>query len=210
MRKNWLFFGFLLGILLFIGQDVWAKKYMIDPVHSAVSFKVKHLVISKVQGNFEKFSGEFFYNEKDSSTWSASASIEAKSIDTDNDGRDKHLRAADFFDVEKHPNITFQSTKVTDLHGNKGKLHGNLTMRGNTKPVILDLEIGGTVKDPWGSERAGFEATTKINRKDFGVAFHKVMETGGLMVDDMVEITLNIEGVAKKEEQNEAKPSQKK
>lgn len=186
-------------------QSAWANRYVIDPVHSAVSFKVKHLVISKVQGTFDKFAGEFFYDEKAPARWTVSASIETKSINTANSERDDHLRGSDFLEVEKYPTITFQSTKVTDIEGNKAKLHGNLTIREVQKPVVLDLEIGGTVKDPWGNLRAGFEATTKINRKDFGVAFHKVLETGGLVVDDIVEITLHIEGIAQKERKKKKK-----
>lgn len=209
MRKNWLFFSFLLSFLSLNWQSLWAKKYVIDPVHSAVGFKVKHLVISKVQGSFDKFSGEFFYDEKNPAKWTAQATIDANSINTANADRDKHLRSPDFLEAEKYPNITFQSSQVADLKDNKAKLHGNLTIRGVTKPVILDLEIGGTVKDPWGNERAGFEASTKINRKDFGVAFHKVLETGGLVVDDIVEITLHIEGIAQKEEK-ERTPANKK
>lgn len=174
-----------------------AETYVIDADHSAVTFRIKHL-ISKVPGRFTKFSGEFNYDPKDSKGWSANAEIDASSIDTNNEKRDKHLRSSDFFDVEKCPKITFKSTGVKDVKGDKGKLLGELTMHCVTKPVELDLEIGGVMKDPWGNQKAGAIATGKLNRKDFGIEWNKALDSGGLLLGNDVEITLEIEGAPKK------------
>jgi polyisoprenoid-binding protein YceI len=183
------------AVLLVTGPFLHAAKYQIDPVHSSVEFKVAHMVISKVSGRFEQFSGEFYYDEKNSKTWNAQATIDAASINTHNTKRDDHLRTADFFDVQQYPHLTFKSTKVTQWKGQKAKLHGLLKIHGVEKPVVLDLRIGGVVKDPWGSIRAGFEAQTTIDRKDFGIVWNKVLETGGLVVGDEVEITIHVEGI---------------
>lgn len=193
MKK--LFSLLLLGLTLGAGA-VRAEKFVIDPVHSDVSFKVRHLMVSKVSGRFDKFTGEFFYDAKDSSKWSAKAVIDAASINTANEGRDGHLKSADFFDTAKYPTLTFVSSRATDVKDNKAKLHGSLTLHGITKPVILDLEILGVGKGMKGEQRAGFEATGKINRKDFGIVWNKVLETGGMAVGEEVEIAIRIEGVA--------------
>ncbi len=187
----------LLGALILTIQPLWAQKFEIDAAHSDVSFKIKHMVVSKVSGRFDKFSGSFNYDEKDMKSWDASAMIETSSINTANENRDKHLRTAEFFDTEKFPQMTFKSTKVTDLKDNKAKLYGDLSLHGITKPVILDLEIGGVIKGPGGVTKSGFTATTNINRKDYGIVWSKTLETGGVMIGDMVEISINIEGTAK-------------
>lgn len=205
MKKNFVLCSLL---LCFAGQNLWAGRYSIDPVHSDVTFKIRHLVVSKVQGQFDKFYGEFIYDEKDVTTWKASATIETASINTRNGDRDKHLRSADFFDVDKYPFMTFKGARITDAHEGKAKLNGLLTIRGIEKPVVLELEIGGTVQDPWGNTRSGFEATTTINRKDFGIIWNKVLESGGLVVGEEVEISIHVEGIA--QEKASPKPSQKK
>jgi polyisoprenoid-binding protein YceI len=189
----------LLGLALLPGWASAGRTYEIDPQHSGVTFRVQHLVISKVTGHFDKFSGSIEYEKGKPKTWKADAAIDAASINTNVEARDKHLRSADFLDVEKFPQIAFKSTKVVAGKGETARLYGDLTIHGVTKPVVLALEIGGTAKDPWGNDRLGATATTKISRKDFGLTWNKALETGGVMVGDELEITLEVEGIAKKD-----------
>lgn len=175
-----------------------AATWKIDEAHSAVTFKVAHMAISKVSGRFDKFSGTIEYAPGDTKTWKAEAVIDAASINTGVEARDKHLRAPDFFDAEKFPTITFKTLKVTNYKNMKGKLHGELTMHGVTRPVVLEVEGSGPAKDPWGNERMAAVAKTTINRKDFGLGWNQVLETGGLLVGEKVEITLEIEAVKEK------------
>jgi polyisoprenoid-binding protein YceI len=169
-----------------------AKTFEIDPQHSSVSFKIRHLV-TKVSGRFEKFSGTIDYEKGKPQSWKATADIEAASINTNVAPRDKHLKSADFFDVEKCPKIAFKTTSVSDATGDSAKLHGDLTMHCVTKPVTLDLQIGGEAKDPWGNARLGASAAGKINRKDWGLTWNKALEAGGALVGDEVELELEIE-----------------
>jgi len=171
-----------------------AATYKVDPEHSSVMFKVRHLV-GHVTGQFTKFDGTFDYDPKDPKKWKAQATIDAASVDTKTAARDKHLRSEDFFNVEKFPKLTFVSTKVTSLKGSHAKLLGKLTILETTKPIALDLEIGGVAKDSSGAERAAFTATTRINRKDFGLTWNDTVETGGVLVGDDVDITIEVEGV---------------
>jgi polyisoprenoid-binding protein YceI len=173
-----------------------AETFQLDQDHTKVMFSVRHLGISKVTGRFTKFEGSFDYDAGQPKSWKTDATIDASSINTDVEARDKHLRSADFFDVEKCPKIEFKSTKVTGVKGGKAKLHGDLTIHCVTKPVVLDLEINGSVKDPWGGTHVGASATGKINRKDFGLTWNKALETGGLLVGEEVEITLEVDGKA--------------
>jgi polyisoprenoid-binding protein YceI len=183
-----LFFAALLA------TNASAATYKIDPEHSSVMFKVRHLV-GHVTGQFTKFDGTFDYDAKDSKKWKAQATIDAASVDTKTAARDKHLRSEDFFNVEKFPKLTFVSTKVSGLKGNRAKLLGKLTILETTKPIALDLEIGGVAKDPAGQERAAFTATGRINRKDFGLTWNDTVETGGVLVGDDVDMTIEVEGV---------------
>lgn len=176
-----------------------ATDYEIDSAHTQVGFKAKH-VTGKVPGRFTKFSGSFTYDAKNLKSWKAEAVIDAASINTDNEKRDGHLKSPDFFDVAKFPEIAFKSTKVTNLKGSRAKLLGDLTMHGVTKPVVLDLEIGGVDKDPWGNESAGFSATGTLNRKDFGIVWNKILDSGGVLVGEDVQIALEVSGTAKKAE----------
>jgi polyisoprenoid-binding protein YceI len=176
----------------------WAAEYNIDTDHSKVLFKIRHLGISTVTGRFDKFSGSFAFDPKNVQASKVSATIEAVSVNTDVAKRDEHLRSADFFDVAKFPQITFASKEVRDVQGGKFKVAGDLTIHGVTKPVTLDAELIGTVKDPWGNERAGFSASATINRKDFGLTYNKVLEAGGLLIGEEVWISLEIEGILKK------------
>jgi polyisoprenoid-binding protein YceI len=187
-----------------------AEVYDIDPAHSSLGFRIKHLV-GKVPGRFTKFGGTVSYEPGKPETWKADAKIDASSINTDNEKRDGHLKSPDFFDVAKCPDITFKSTKVTDVKGDSAKLQGDLTMHCVTKPVVLDLEIGGTTKDPWGNARAGFTATGKINRKDFDIVWNKTLDSGGYMLGEDVTISLDIEaGVKPKDDKKPAKAAKAK
>lgn len=186
----------LAAVLFVVAPVVRADTYEIDASHSQVGFRIRHL-IGTVPGRFTKFSGTVQYTPGKPASWKVDAKIDPASINTDNENRDGHLRNPDFFNVEKHPEMSFKSTKVTDVKGSAAKLHGNLTMHGVTKPVVLDLEVGGTAKDPWGNTRTGFSATGKINRKDFGIVWNKALDAGGVMLGDDVSITLDVEAVLK-------------
>ena len=174
-----------------------AKEWTIDPAHTTVSFKVSHLVVSRVSGKFTEFSGTIVYDD-DLSKGSVSVTIQAASIDTDNEDRDKHLRSPDFLDAEKFPTITFRSKKVIPGEGNRFRLVGDLTIKGITREVTFDCKFGGTVTDPWGNTRMGFAATATINRQDFGVSWNKTLDTGGLVVGNEVELTIEGEAILKK------------
>lgn len=185
----------VLGILL-CASPAWATVYAIDPDHTTVSFKIRHL-FTKVEGTFNEFEGAFTYVPGDPPQWKTNATIQAASIDTRVEKRDQHLRSKDFFSVERYPTLTFVSTEIADVTPTSAKLHGDLTIHGVTKPVVFDLAIHGEGKDPWGNIRSGFTATTTINRKDFGLTWNEILETGQFLVGDDVEITLEVEGIAK-------------
>jgi len=166
----------------------------IDPAHSVAEFKVKHMMISNVKGQFTRLNGVLTLNEADPAKSSVEATIEAASIHTRDDQRDAHLKSADFFDVEKFPTLTFKSTKVTPAGDGELKVAGDLTIHGVTRNVVFNVE-GPTAagKDPWGNTRRGLSATTKINRKDFGLNWNAALETGGILVGEEVTITLDIQ-----------------
>ena len=185
----------LVGGLL-LATPAWATTYAIDTDHTTVSFKVRHL-FAKVEGTFRQFEGTIDYVPGHPEQWKTAATIQAASIDTRVEKRDTHLRSKDFFEVDTYPTIAFRSTEITDVQGTNAKLHGLLTIHGVEKPVVLDLEIHGEGKDPWGNVRSGFTATTKINRKEFGLNWNQALETGGVLVGDEVEITLEVEGLVK-------------
>ena len=175
-----------------------ASTWQIDPNHSAAQFAVRHLGLSTVRGAFTKVSGTVQLDDKDIAKSSVDVSIDAASVDTRVEGRDKDLRSDHFFEVEKYPTLTFKSTKVEQIQVGKLKVTGDLTIHGVTKQVVLDVE-GPTaaVKDPWGNQRAGVSATTKINRQDFGVKWNAKMDNGGWVVGDDVAITIDVEMVQK-------------
>jgi len=174
-----------------------ASTWQIDPAHSSIQFGVRHLMISTVRGKFPKFTATVTGDEKDPTAASVEASIDASSIDTGEARRDEHLKSPDFFDVAKYPTITFKSTKIELAGGHKFRLHGDLTMHGVTKPVVLDVEVTPEVKDQRGATRAGAHATTKVNRKDFGINWSKSIDGGGVVVGDDVDVTIEVEGVKK-------------
>ena len=169
-----------------------------DPTHSEIGFKVKHLMISNVRGNFSRFGGSVTTDGNDFSAALIDLSIESASIDTQMPDRDAHLKSPDFFDAEKFPAIVFKSVTMSADGDDEYKLTGNLTIKDVTLPVTLEVEFGGLMKDPWGNEKAGFTVTGKINRKDFGLTWNKALETGGAVVGDEVTIDLDIELVKAK------------
>ena len=175
-----------------------SSTWQIDPNHSAAQFAVRHLAISTVRGAFTKVNGTVQFDDKDVSKSTVEVTIDAASVDTRVEARDKDLRSDHFFDVEKYPTITFKSTKVEQVEPGKLKVTGDLTIHGVTKQAVLDVD-GPTapVKDPWGNQRAAVNATTKINRQDFGVKWNAKMDGGGLVVGDDVAITIDAEMVQK-------------
>jgi len=168
-------------------------KWEIDPMHSEIQFKVKHLVISTVTGKFNSFEGSFEMEDQDLSTAEASFSIDIDSISTGVPDRDNHLKSDDFFNAEKYPKMTFRSTEVEKMDDDHYKLKGDLTIRDITKPVELEVEKGGIVQDPYGNTKAGFEVTGKINRKEFGLKWDAVTEAGSVVVGDEVKLELNVQ-----------------
>lgn len=172
------------------------RTWKIDPSHSAIRFTVRHLMISKVHGQFTGWTGTVELDDLDPSRSSVTVDIDAPSIDTNEEKRDAHLRSADFFDVERFPKLTFVSRQVLTEAGKITQVIGDLTIRGNTRQVTLDVEDAGRTRDPWGGERAGFEASTKISRKEFGLEWNVALEAGGVLVGDKIDITLEVEAVA--------------
>lgn len=171
--------------------------YEVDSAHSAAHFTVKHMMVSNVRGDFGKVTGTVNVDEKDITKSSVDVVIDASSINTRNAGRDGHLKSPDFFDVANHPNLTFKSTSVEKAGEGKLKVAGDLTIRGVTKPVVLDVEGPAQIKGMDGVMRMGATATTKINRKDFGLNWNKALETGGVVVSDEVLVNIDFEGVQK-------------
>jgi polyisoprenoid-binding protein YceI len=169
--------------------------WKIDPMHSEVQFKVKHLVISTVTGNFNSFDAQLEAESDDFTDAKIAFSADIDSVSTNNSQRDGHLKSDDFFNAEKYPKMTFESTKFEKTGSGNYKLHGNLTIRDNTKPVTLDVEHGGVAVDPYGQTKAGFELQGKINRKEFGLQWSAVTEAGGVVVGDEVKLLLNIQMV---------------
>lgn len=165
----------------------------IDTSHTRALFAVRHMMISTVRGQFDKVSGKVDFNQDNPELSSVEVSIDAASFDTKDPQRDAHLRSPDFLDVEKYPFITFKSTKVEKTGDNTGLITGDLTIRDVTRPVTLNTEFNGVAKAPWGTTSAGFTATTKINRKDFGLVWNVALETGGVLVGEEVSITLEVE-----------------
>ena len=185
-------------ILAFISTPVFATNYKIDPTHTQIIFKIKHLAISTVTGNFSTFEGSFEFDPEKISESKTSVKINSDSIDTSNQKRDEHLKNQDFFDVVKFPEISFVSKEIKDIDGKNFTIVGDLTIHGVTKMVVLKTEYNGSATDPWGNERAAFSAEAKINRKDFGLTYNKLLETGGLVIGEDVKILIEIEGIKAK------------
>jgi len=180
-----------------LAQTTWKS----DPVHSKVLFNVTYMVLTEVTGRFNEFEVAMTATSEDFTDATVTATVKAKSIDTDNERRDNHLKSPDFFDAEKYPDITFRSTSIEKTGKNTYKVKGDLTIRDVTKPIELDVRYFGQAKDPWGNTRAGFKATTSINRNDFNVRWNRVLDAGGWLVGENVDITFNVQLIKQKEKE---------
>ena len=174
----------------FIGAGIWT----VDPAHSNVEFSVKHMGIANVRGKFTEFEGTLEVGE-DLASSKARGKVNASSIDTNEEQRDAHLRSADFFNVEEHPEITFESTRVVPIDDESSHVYGNLTMHGVTREVKLDVVLQGTDIDPWDKERAGLEAVGTLKRSDFDMKFNQALGSGNVLVGDKVKVSLDISAV---------------
>lgn len=193
LRKTPLRLALALFTLL-VAPLAGAATWEIDSAHSGAHFSVRHMMVSNVRGDFGKVTGTVVFDAKNPKAAQVNATIDVSSINTREPKRDEHLRSPDFFDAAKFPTITFKSKRVEQAGEGKYKVVGDLTIRGVTKEVTLDVEgPAPEAKDPWGNVKSGATATTKINRKDFGLAWNKVLETGGVAVGEEVKITLDIE-----------------
>lgn len=172
-----------------MSKSVW----QIDPAHTGVEFAVKHMMISTVRGRFGEVSGQIVLDESDLGNSSVEVEIDASSIDTRQKDRDDHLRSADFFDVENHPKLVFKSRRVESAGDGTFRVIGDLTIRGVTREVVLEGTDEGRGRDPWGNEKAGFSAQTKIDRRDFGLTWNSALETGGVLVGTEVKIFLEVQ-----------------
>jgi len=184
--------------MLMAGAAFASGTYTIDSVHSSVAFKVRHLV-SRTAGEFTEFSGTINADFENLAGSGVELKIQASSIDTKDDGRDKHLRSEDFFDVEKYPEITFSSSKVTKVDDSSFAVVGDLKMHGVSRQITLTVTYLGEAADPWGGTRAGYELSTTLNRKDYGISWNKTLDNGGLILGDEVEISIDLEVVKKKD-----------
>ena len=172
-----------------------AGDWDLDPAHTGLRFSARHAMVATVRGGFKAFSGSLHFDADDVSKATAEVTIDANSIDTGNDGRDQHLRSADFFDVEKFPTITFNTTRVEQIDDETFTLVGDLTIREVTKEVAVTVEFLGLSPDPWGNTRAGFEGKGEISRKEWRLEWNAALETGGVLVSDKVKITLDVSAV---------------
>ncbi len=183
------FIATVVSSLLLGSLSLFAAPYSVDPAHSSIGFKVKHMMISTVSGNFSSFSGA--YDLDKGKLKSLSGTVKTSTVNTGILKRDDHLRSADFFDVAVYPEMTFAMTS----HKGK-KVTGNLSIHGITKVVTMDIDMGGEITDPWGNKRSGFVLTGVLNRKDFGLNWNKAIEAGGVVVGDEVKMMIEIEGIA--------------
>jgi polyisoprenoid-binding protein YceI len=168
-------------------------KWVVDPMHSEVQFKIKHLVISTVTGTFRNFEGGATTETDDFDNAEIHFSLDVDSVDTNQEMRDTHLKGADFFDAETYPKIAFKSTSFRKVDDDEYALMGDLTMKGVTKPVTLKAEYGGTAKDAYGNQKLGFEVSGKVNRKEFGLTYNALTETGGLALGEDIKLSANIQ-----------------
>jgi polyisoprenoid-binding protein YceI len=171
------------------------RSYVVDPSHSSAHFAVRHLMISKVRGTFRTISGTIELPPDSPIPVAVHAEIDAASIDTRDAQRDAHLKSADFFDAEKFPKLRFTSIRIEPLDAARFKIIGELELHGAKRSVTLDAEVSGQGKDPWGNQRVAYEATARVNRKDFGLVWNQALETGGVAVGDEIDITLDVESI---------------
>lgn len=167
--------------------------WQIDSAHSEILFSARHMMISTVRGRLSTFSGTVDADEQNPTAAQVEVQIDTASIDTGNEQRDTHLRSPDFLNAEQYPSLTFKSTQIERIDEHHGRLHGELTIRDVTKPVVLDVEYAGMAKSPWGVVSAGFSAETKINRKDWGLNYNVALETGGWLVSDEIKVSIEVE-----------------
>jgi polyisoprenoid-binding protein YceI len=170
--------------------------WQLDAVHTHVGFSVKHMMVSTVRGQFKQYSGNVKIDAADFTKSSFDGEVDVASIDTGNSQRDEHLRSADFFDATNHPKIKFVSSRIEAKGEGEYVVHGDLTIRGTTLPVALDVEFHGTSKNPWGKTVSGFGAKATVNRKDYGLAWNSLLETGGVAVSEKVKVEIEVEAVA--------------
>lgn len=168
-------------------------KWKVDPAHTSIDFSVRHMMVSRVKGTFHEFEASVEADPEDLTTANIEFSVDINSIDTRNEDRDNHLKSADFFDAENHPKMTFKSTNIVRKGENQYDVTGDLTIRGTTKPATFTVTAEGQGKDPWGNEVAGFSAEGKINRTDFGLTWNNTLETGGVLVGEDVNISIELE-----------------
>ena len=173
--------------------------WQIDASHSNINFTARHMMISKVRGQFENFDGTVNFDPDYPENTTIDISIDIDSLTTNDEQRDNHLKSPDFFDAAKYPVMTFKSKKVEQVDEDSGKLYGDLTIRGTMKPVVLDVEYAGQAKSPWGTISAGFSASATINRKDWGLNWNQALETGGVLVGDKIKIDIDLELVKQPE-----------
>lgn len=185
-----------LVLMSLLSSTAFAGAFKLDASHTTVGFKVKHLVISTINGRFTKFDGTFNFDEKTKALADLKVSIDASSINTDEADRDKHLKSADFFDVEKFKTLEFTSTKATKKSGNNYSVVGDLTIHGVKKSITMAVELSGPVIDPWKNKKMAFVATAQINRADFGLTWNKALEAGGVVVAEKVNIIIEGESSA--------------
>jgi polyisoprenoid-binding protein YceI len=178
-----------------VTQETLTGDYTLDLAHTRIGFSARHAMVSKVRGQFNEFNGSIFLDAENPANSQVELTIKAASIDTRNADRDAHLRSNDFFAMEEYPEITFRSTHVEQATENKYYVTGDLTIRGTTKPVTVNFELNGSVVDPWGNFRIGFDGQTTINRKDWGVSFNAALEAGGVMVSEKVNLEFEVEAV---------------
>ena len=167
--------------------------WQIDPAHSSINFTARHMMIAKVHGRFQKFTGTVSFDENSPANTTVDITIDAASLDTKEDKRDAHLRSGDFLEVEVYPTLTFKSSRVELVDNDNAKLIGDLTIKNVTKEVVLDVEYFGQAQSPWGTTNAGFTATTTINRKEWDLNWNVALETGGFLVGDKIQINIDLE-----------------
>jgi polyisoprenoid-binding protein YceI len=172
-----------------------AGDYEIDPGHTRLGFVARHAMVSKVRGSIPGVTGRIHLDAQDPSRSSAEINADMETITTGQTQRDEHLRSADFFDVKSYPQLTFRSTSAEQVSDDTFRLTGDLTVRDQTRPVTLDVELTGTARDPWGNDRVGFEVRGEISRKEWGVTWNAALETGGVMVGDKIKLEIDVEGI---------------
>jgi len=190
----------LAGVLALATPALAADTYVVDKGHSEVGFQISHLGLSKVRGRFKDFDGTIRVDAAKPEASAVEFSVKTASIDTDNEKRDQDLRTGEgLLDVEKYPTLTFKSSKVVPKSKDHYDVTGTLTLHGVSKEVTMPVAVIGPIKDPWGNQRVSFEINTTLNRKDYGISYHKVLDTGGLVVGDDVSISISLEAVKQKE-----------